>query len=174
MTDPVAIVSVASSATVAVAVPFINARLEQRRLDYEVTQERFGELRTLLDQSAEHLIDSLGDFATIAMRASGDPIPKRPLTRLVELSTEVFRDNTRLALRLGYQHGIVIAHTNAMQVLHGAEGKWRTQRVAPSRLDHPALGHATGAFLEAARKVVAVPARPRRRSGHPLRRWWSV
>jgi hypothetical protein len=155
--DTVAIVSVASSATVAVAVPFIGAQLERRRLNYQVTQERFGELRTQLDQSAEHMIDGVGVLATIAGWRPDAPRDEMPVDRLGELAIVIFQDNTRLGLRLGYDHGIVMTHSDAMQIFLEAEAKWRTEQVTPSVKDHQSLLRETAEFLTEARRIVAVP-----------------
>jgi hypothetical protein len=51
----VALVSVVSSATVAIAVPFINSLLERRRLRQQSLNARLDEVRRLLDSAVQHL-----------------------------------------------------------------------------------------------------------------------
>lgn len=58
MADPVAIVGILSGASVAIGVPFINARLEQRRLEQQSLDARLTELRDLLDGAVQHLFKS--------------------------------------------------------------------------------------------------------------------
>jgi hypothetical protein len=155
--DPVAIISVVSGATVAIVVPFISARLERQRLRYEGSQERFTELRQLLDGAAERLIESL----TVLTRfMTPEPDVPLPGDRLTELAVDLFRDQTRLALRLGGDHEVVSAHRDAMWILHRVEGLWRTKRTPPSFDDRNSFDEATGNFLRAAASIVAVPKQP--------------
>jgi hypothetical protein len=54
----IAVVSVISGATVAIAVPFISARLERHRLSLTANQARLDELRDVLDRGAIALTDA--------------------------------------------------------------------------------------------------------------------
>jgi hypothetical protein len=58
LADAVAIVSIVSGATVAIAVPFINAMLERRRLRWQSEKARFDELRALLDAAIVHAYEA--------------------------------------------------------------------------------------------------------------------
>jgi hypothetical protein len=157
--DPVAIISVVSGATVAVAVPLINARLEQNRLREQRTQERFAELRTVLDGAAERLIE--GHTVWSRMMAVAHKGASGELAdlgeRFTEVAVEVFRDDTRLFLRLGESHEAVAAHQDAQLRLHEAEGRWRTEQTPPGMKENTEFGEATSRFLSAAHRVVAVP-----------------
>jgi type II secretory pathway pseudopilin PulG len=72
----IAIISVVATAVVAIVVPFINARLEQQRLQYQATQERFSELRTLLDEAAQRLTEAQTVIVELITRSGGSP-PKQ-------------------------------------------------------------------------------------------------
>jgi hypothetical protein len=157
--DPVAIISVVSGATVAVTVPFISARLEQHRLREQRTQERFAELRTLLDGAAERLIESQTIWSrmmAVAHKGASGELAELG-ERFTELAVEVFHDGTRLFLRLGEDHEVVTAHRDAQSCLHAAEGLWRTERKPPGMKENGKFGEATGRFLSGARRIVAVP-----------------
>jgi hypothetical protein len=170
MADPVAITSVVASATVAIVVPFISARLEQRRLQSQLTQERFAELRTLLDGAAARLFETMGVFVMVISARAGGSAQDRPIERLTELAVEVFRDNVRLSLRLGGGHDVVVTHMHAMQIVHEAEGKSRTQQTAPSAEEHASLGVAASDFLRAAGKIFAFPSQTSPKRPHLMRR----
>jgi hypothetical protein len=58
LADAVAIVSIVAGATVAIAVPFINAMLERRRLRWQSETARFDELRALLDAAIVHAYEA--------------------------------------------------------------------------------------------------------------------
>jgi hypothetical protein len=138
---------------VAIIVPFVVAHLERERLRYQVGLERFGELRTLLDGAAERLIEAVTILVRI-MTAPSDAVSDR----LTELAVEVFRDQTRLSLRLGGEHEVVVTHQAAMSLLHGVEGRMRAKGTAPTTKEHASFSESTGEFLRAAGKVVALPA----------------
>jgi hypothetical protein len=123
MPDPVAIVSVVSSATVAVAVPFIGARLERQRLRYQQSQERFAELRAQLDVAAEHLTEGVGTIVELISATNGLVTQDDLSHRITELAHTLFQDNTRLALRLGAESEVCLAHNQAMSGLHHAEAR---------------------------------------------------
>jgi hypothetical protein len=53
--DPVAIIGILSGASVALGVPFINSRLERRRMEHQSRDARLSELRELLDDAVIHL-----------------------------------------------------------------------------------------------------------------------
>jgi hypothetical protein len=167
--DPVAIISVVSGATVAMVVPFISARLEQHRLQQQRLQERFAELRTLIDGAAERLIEGQTVWSRMMAIAHADaPGELANLgTRFTELAVDVFRDHTRLSLRLGNDHELVAAHREAQSRLHEAEARWRTQRTPPGPVANADFGEATRRFLRAAHEIVAVlaDAQPRGQAG---------
>lgn len=52
MADPIALLSVGATASVAIAVPWINFALERRRVRTQTNLARFDELRSVLDQAA--------------------------------------------------------------------------------------------------------------------------
>ena len=124
MADPVAIASVVSTATVAIAVPFIGAQLERRRLHSQARAERLSELRILLDDSAVHLSQALWGLHELEQ----DFKPKHRevvADHVVELADQVYRDNVRLSLRLGREHPIFLAHDKARRTLQGTEAQTR-------------------------------------------------
>lgn len=102
MADPVAIVSVISGATVAIGVPFINARLERRRLQHQSRTARLDELRALLDTTLQHLFRGYW-----ILYAIGEERKKQPSSdewseeRLRELGKELAEETEILA-----QHGL--------------------------------------------------------------------
>jgi hypothetical protein len=53
--DPVAIIGIVSGATVALGVPFINYRFDERRMERQRRDARLSELRELLDDAVIHL-----------------------------------------------------------------------------------------------------------------------
>ena len=61
----VAIVSVVAGASVAIAVPFINIRLEGRRLRHQTAEEQRKELRGLLDDAAVHLLEAVAAMVEV-------------------------------------------------------------------------------------------------------------
>jgi acyl-CoA reductase-like NAD-dependent aldehyde dehydrogenase len=148
--DAVAIISVLSSAAVAISVPFINAWLERQRLRYQTSQERFAELRTLLDQSAERLTETQTVLVELLSQGLGKPTRREGAKqRLTELAIEVFQDNARLALRLGGDHRIYQAHSEAMSVLHKAEAEQRTGGIDIALTDLDAFGDGSGRSCKA-------------------------
>jgi hypothetical protein len=110
--DPVAIASVVSTASVAIAVPFITSRLEQKRLRYRATGERLSELRGLLDDAAVHLTQALASLHDLE-QTSQEERREAAGEQLVQLNDQVFRDNIRLSMRLGREHVLVASHQRA-------------------------------------------------------------
>jgi hypothetical protein len=164
VTAAVAIISVVSTAVVAISVPFINAWLERQRLRYQGTQERFAELRTLLDEAAQRLTEGHTVLVQLISAAAGKS-GKGVENRLTELAVEVFEDNTRLALRLGGGHRLHQAHAEAMGTLHHVEGAWRTQREKPTTTDLAAFDNGLSAFMHGSLDLLAVPVPEPNRGG---------
>jgi len=145
MANVVAIVSILSTLAVAIAVPFINARLERRRLAWQSQQAQLDELRRLLDgatlriQEATETLWAILDvpfpggapqtdarLATMDRSAFSDD----QLTGLLALTEryerafrEVTQDQTRLDLRLGPADSITKAHHEVMRQLLAFQGK---------------------------------------------------
>jgi len=127
----VAIISVVATAAVAIAVPFINTWLERQRMRYESSQERFGELRTLIDEAAQRFTDAQTVIVELMTISVGSQ-KAGAADRLTKLAKAVFRDNTRLALRLGGEHRVYRAHIEAMspstRSRRGCESRGMIQR----------------------------------------------
>ena len=157
--NAVAIISILSTAVVAIIIPFISARLERQRLRFQATQERFAELRTLLDQACQRLTEGQTVLARlIAERLDKSSHEERPEERITELAVEVFQDNTRLALRLGGGHSLHQAHTEAMSVLLRVEAQCRTQQGNGTMDDLTAFGKGLAAFMRGSLDILHVPA----------------
>ena len=139
MANAVAIISVVSTAIVAVTVPFISARLERGRLAWQSKQRQLDELRRLLDaamlriQEATVVLDEILDV----------PFPQGPprtMDRLVTMERsalseddlsrigaftdryerrfqEITQDQTRINLRLGPDDSVTRAHSEATRQL---------------------------------------------------------
>ena len=76
MADAVAIVSVVSGATVAVALPFINGLLERQRLRWQGNQARLDEFRGIVDATLGEMVrvhDLLWDIPTRGKLAPRSP-----------------------------------------------------------------------------------------------------
>jgi hypothetical protein len=83
MANVVAIISVLSTALVAIAIPFINARLERRRLAWQSKQAQVDELRRFLDDATLRIQE-----ATVVLWEILDvPFPQGPPRTMERLAT---------------------------------------------------------------------------------------
>jgi hypothetical protein len=139
MANVVAIISVLSTAVVAVAIPFINARLERRRLAWQSKQAQVDELRRFLDDATLRIQE-----ATVVLWEILDvPFPQGPPRTMERLATmerstfsedelsrigaladryerkfqEITQDKTRLDLRLGPDDSVTRAHAEVTRQL---------------------------------------------------------
>jgi hypothetical protein len=127
------------------------ARTAAAPLSDESRTFRGAELRTLLDQSAERLTETQTVLVELLSQGLGKPTRREGAKqRLTELAIEVFQDNARLALRLGGDHRIYQAHSEAMSVLHKAEAEQRTGGIDIALTDLDAFGDGVRAFMQGA------------------------
>ena len=139
MANTVAIVSVVSTAVVAVAVPFISARLERRRLAWESRQRQLDELRALLDAStlrAQEAVVLLNEVREVCapymsnedavgrVKLFSGEMLRSDVTRLQEASTEyetklqqLIQDGIRIEIRLGSEDPVTKRHLDILFTL---------------------------------------------------------
>jgi hypothetical protein len=139
MANVVAIISVLSTAAVAIAVPFINARLERRRLAWQSKQAQLDDLRRLLDDANLRIQEATG----VLWEILDVPFPQGPPRTMDRLATmerstfsedelsrigvladryertfqEITQDGTRLDLRLGPDDSVTRAHAEVTRQL---------------------------------------------------------
>jgi hypothetical protein len=149
-------VSVAATSTVAIAVPFISARLERRRLAHAAHQAQIDELRALLDECAVHLTEGLALLFDLNLEEITDQRREQARAALPGKVDQLVRDGIRLALRLGEKHDIKSKHDAAQMVLMTIES---AQRRTPARLTYDELNEFSrelGAFIDACASVVGI------------------
>jgi hypothetical protein len=129
MANAVAIVSVVATSMVAILVPFINARLERRRLDHAGLQAREEDLRRLLDEAGVHLGAALAVLFDLAPSTVRGPDDKEQARRaLPDKVDESVRDGIRLALRVRSEHPVSVSHKRAREVIFKSEYGVRPKR----------------------------------------------
>ena len=145
MADTVAIVSVAATSAVAIAVPFISARLERQRLRHTAYQAQVDELRRLLDECATHLTEALSLLWDLSLPEITDE--KRALARsaLPAKVDQLVSDGVRLGMRLGDDHEIRRKHETAQHEFIRIE---QQQRSEPGVLDHADVTAFTNALTD--------------------------
>lgn len=156
MADTVAIVSVAATSTVAIAVPFIAARLERQRLAHTAHQAQMDELRALLDECAVHLTEALALLFDLHLPEIAPERREEARSALPGKTDQLVRDGIRLALRLGKAHDINTKHEAAQRELMTIE---MAQRRTAAELAYPDLdkfARALGDFIEACTSVVGI------------------
>jgi hypothetical protein len=170
--DAVAIVSIVSGATVAIAVPFINAVLERQRLQWQGNQSRLDELRTVVDATLGEMVranELLYDLASPGYSRAPDAPPKRELAlELTQRYESVKTLGTRIGLRVGSEDPIARAHGKVLSILANAEvivvgAVSSKDEETPSELwkSHSALGMSIHEFQEVVRDLLG-PIRPTR------------
>jgi hypothetical protein len=167
--DPVAIVSVVTSGTVAVAVPFINERLTRRRLVFESEQRRYDDLRALLDATLGRMHEALANLHDLGEPHTGEEL-RATWSAFTVKTDEIFRDQLRLAMRLGDEDPVTRAHDEARKSFwnaHDSLRDWTRQftgtqeaagvvmRSAPPGLPEQAA-RSMRSFMAASREVVGV------------------
>jgi hypothetical protein len=178
MADPVALVSIVSGATVAVAVPFINARLERSRIHHQSRDARMDELRALLDGAVRNLYDAWAIVYEVDQEARRMlPRPDWSDDRLRELAKKltsqtdvVIHDGLRIGLRAAAGAAIADTQDRARTVVLEYELALRQfvesetmQQERPPEPPVNELSLAISAFMEAIREFVGVvepPPRP--------------
>jgi hypothetical protein len=182
MADTVAIISVVSSATVAVTVPFINALLERTRFRWQSGEVTVAEFRALLDSTLLLMHKAFALHAealdTIGNARDEPALPDEVSKQLREVreafsstADELYRDGLRLSLRLAVEAPVVKAHQDAVSYFQAAAGelalfvvdKERERAGKGSGLSqsyrfsetHDRLGESMRAFMDAARTYVA-------------------
>ncbi len=175
MADTVAIVSIVSGATVAIAVPFINAVLERQRLRWQGNQARLDDLRAIVDSTVGDMVrahDLIWDIATEAGKHGDDQAPDPELRRLGGELTATYEAvktlGTRIGVRLGAGDDVVVAHLGVESILADAEiavshalhqgEQIPTETLWSSRNE---LGLAVGRFQASVRDLIG-PIRERR------------
>jgi hypothetical protein len=101
MTDRVAVASVVSSASVAIAVPFIVARNERRRYERQSIDSRRDELRQLLDSSIQHLFKGYDILYSIGREHLEQRAGRSSIERLRHLGAQLCEETWLIA-----QHGL--------------------------------------------------------------------
>ena len=123
MADAVALASVISSATVAIAVPVVTAHLQRRERVLIREQAALDELRQTLDSAGIALTDALLVLDAVRERLIHD-LPARPAADAeVEdrrATDEIWRHETRLAIRLGTGGTCYEEYLAAARTLHAA------------------------------------------------------
>jgi hypothetical protein len=155
MADPVAIASIISTASVAIAVPFVGAQLERRRLLSQAQGERLSELRTLLDDAAVHLTQALWDLHDLEQ----DFKPKQrsaATAKVLDSADAVFRDNVRLSLRLGREHPLFLGHDKARRTLQGTEAQSRREQRPVTQAETGRLIHDINEWVDSVRTVMGI------------------
>jgi hypothetical protein len=175
MAETVAIVSVISSATVAVTVPFINALLERTRFRWQAGEASVAEFRALLDSTLllMHGAYALHSDAVDIIVLNNVPrgaqgVPDEVLKQIrdaheafTSTTDELYRDGLRLSLRLGAEAAVVKAHEDAVRYFQLAEEELAIHirggsgRLASFDETHHILGKSMATFMDAARTYVA-------------------
>lgn len=126
MADPVAIISVATSGAVAIVVPFVNERLTRRRLLFEAEQRRFDDVRALLDGTLGRMGEAIACLHDFEEPHTVQELHTR-WDAFTAVTDEMFRDQLRLAMRLGEDDPITRAHEEArsgFQHAQAASRRW--------------------------------------------------
>lgn len=165
--DTVAIVSIVSGAAVAISVPFINARLERRRIDQQARESRLDELRALLDRATQHINTAWTTLYDIEQTAETE----LPATRILEFGAELGKEvgvlvEDGLAIRLRTPDGspIAWAHEDMQNVLSTYEVDYRRyveeggldNNEIPPRSPTAQAAEAMTAFIKEVRAFVVV------------------
>jgi hypothetical protein len=176
LADPVAIVSIVSGATVAIAVPFISATLERRRLRWQSETERLNELRRLLDTASVHMYGAWTVVYEIEQEMQTDIASARwsrerhqeQAAALTARFDDVMRDQLRVALRLPKGSAVTAKHQAMVNLLMKAEYEYRRYvehgqlEERPSSLPSSAEGsQALGEFMDEVRTVVGATSEAR-------------
>jgi hypothetical protein len=159
--DPIAIVSIGATSTVAIAVPFISARLERQRLRHQAHEAQLDELRALLDECAVHLTEALGLLYDLHLPDVAPERREAARAALAGKADQLLRDGVRLALRLGDKHEIRKAHQAAEGALLQIESQHRKAAEALGYEDVDAYGRMIGEFIEVCTTFVGIDS-PRR------------
>jgi hypothetical protein len=130
LADAVALVSIASSAAVALGVPLINARLEQRRLRFQRDLNQLDELRSVIDETATELENSLRQARVVEFAVEAQQSPcadgseadtvAASLAALDNCRAHLAQMSQRLAVRLGPDHRLVSDAHDAQRRLDSA------------------------------------------------------
>ena len=120
MADPVALAGIGATAVVALSTPLLVARLERRRLQWQITQSRWDQLADILDEAGALLSDATRAKADAENaiyrseqpqqmvdqheREAEPPMPGAAVDRFEALAHEAWRLSARMALRLGNAH----------------------------------------------------------------------
>ncbi len=161
--EAISIVSIASGATVAVAVPYINARFERVRLRQQDHSLRLDELRQRLDDAMTALAASedAADHAEVAVElaqrrhATADDRAKAADALLV-LSTAndlAGRSEHLIQIRVGLAHAAATAYNAALKSLRDMERELDDILAGGPSADVP------DAYAEAVREVADIRAR---------------
>ena len=145
MADAVAIVSVAATSAVAIAVPFISARLERSRLRHAAYQAQVDELRRLLDECAAHLTEALSLLWDLSLPEITDEKRAAARSALPAKVDQLVSDSVRLGMRLGDDHEIRRKHETAQHEFIRIE---QHQRSKPGVLDHAGVTAFTNTLMD--------------------------
>lgn len=127
MQNGIAIVSIAATATVAIAVPIINAKAERTRFRSQLQNERLDELRAVLDLAALALSGAdealqVAEFAVETSQAvdaaeSEVQAARAALSEVDQALHEVSNQRVRVSLRMGHEAEIAVAYGCALDAL---------------------------------------------------------
>ena len=123
LADAVGIVSVISTATVAIAVPYLTARVQRRDRVLARDQAAFDEIRQTLDTGGIALTEALLVLDGVAERVRRDLPPRSDAEAEVEdrkVTDEMWRCETRLGIRLGTNSACYLEYLSAAQIIHAA------------------------------------------------------
>lgn len=127
MQDAIAIASVIATATVAIALPFINARTDRVRIRGQLQNERFDELRSVLDLAALALSRADGALgsAELAIEKSqaanagttDETAAQMALNDAEQSVYEASEQQVRTSIRLGPEAELTITYIDAIKAL---------------------------------------------------------
>ena len=170
MADALGIVSVISSATVAIAVPFLASHFQRRERALAREQAAIDELRQTLDGAGIALTEALLVLDALRERVIHDLRARSAADAEAEdrrVTDEIWRYETRLAIRLGTAGTCYGEYLDAARILHaalrpdsrGGTGVPATAESLIAAYDN-AVTH-QNQFFEGARAVLEVAARSR-------------
>lgn len=154
---------------VAIAVPFVNERLTRRRLLFEAEQRRYDDVRTLLDATLGRMGEAMARLHDFEEPHTAEELLAR-WHAFTATTDEIFRDQLRLAMRLGRHDPVTTAHDDARRSFHRPQAvlrNWSMQLRSPEPevLMSPPLqelrddaGRAMDRFMGASRKLVGLAA----------------
>ena len=168
-----ALVSVIATAAVAIAVPFINAQLEEKRMTLRRREARLDEVRQLLDGALQHLVSADSILVDIQRESLKEPSASEwSPTRLRQLGEQLTvvteqcaEDGNRLGVRIPAGSQVANALGEATMILrryeadyHAYLGQEPIDQEKPPPPPEEDLWTSVRAFREEIRKFAGVVA----------------